>query len=133
VRSAAPAVADAGGPAPALGVAGAAVVLVVTLGLAVFLVAASWKLFSKAGQPGWGCLVPIYNFYLMCKIAGRPGWWTLLAFIPLVNFVIMIIVCIDIAKAFGQGAGVGLGLAFLGIIFVPVLAFGSATYRGAPA
>jgi hypothetical protein len=99
----------------------------------VFLVAASWKLFSKAGQPGWGCLVPIYNFYLMCKIAGRPGWWTLLAFIPLVNFVIMIIVCIDIAKAFGQGAGVGLGLAFLGIIFVPVLAFGSATYRGAPA
>lgn len=77
--------------------------------------------------------MPIYNFYLMCKIAGRPGWWTLLAFIPLVNFVIMIIVCIDIAKAFGQGAGVGLGLAFLGIIFVPVLAFGSATYRGAPA
>lgn len=88
---------------------------------------------TKAGQPGWACIIPIYNVYIMCKIAGRPGWWVLLMFIPVVNLVIAIILLIDISKSFGMGVGFGLGLVFLGIIFWPILGFGSATYQGAAA
>jgi hypothetical protein len=97
------------------------------------MIAAIWKMFSKAGQPGWAAIIPIYNIYVMCKIAGRPGWWVLLMFIPLVNFIIIIILCIDLAKSFGKGAGFGIGLLLLPFIFYPVLGFGSAQYQGASA
>ena len=64
----------------------------------VLLIAAIWKVFSKAGQPGWAAIIPIYNIYVMCKVAGRPGWWLLLMLIPLVNVIIAIILNVDIAK-----------------------------------
>ena len=83
----------------------------------------------KAGQPGWGVLIPIYNIYLLTQIAGRPGWWVLLFLIPFVNIIVGIIVDIDIAKNFGKDAAFGLGLYFLGFIFFPILGFGSATYQ----
>ena len=98
--------------------------------VAVIMIAAMWKIFTKAGQPGWACLIPIYNIYILCKIVGRPGWWVILMFIPFVNFVIGIILCIDLAKSFGQGVGFGLGLVFLSFIFYPILGFGSAQYQG---
>jgi hypothetical protein len=80
-----------------------------------------WKVFAKAGHPGWAAIIPIYNMYVWCKIVGRPGWWVILMLIPLVNIVVAIIVCIDMAKSFGKGAGFGIGLALLGIIFLPIL------------
>lgn len=100
------------------------------LAIALILIIAMWKIFTKAGQPGWAAIIPIYNIYVLCKVAGRPGWWLILMLIPFVNFIIAIILCIDIAKNFGKGAGFGLGLAFLGFIFFPILGFGSATYQG---
>jgi len=102
------------------------------LGLVVgiFLIAAMWKVFSKAGQPGWAAIIPIYNLYVWCKAVGRPGWWVLLMLIPFVNFIIAIILSIDMAKSFGKGAGFGVGIAFLGFIFLPILGFGSAQYQG---
>jgi hypothetical protein len=106
------------------------IVWVCYFAVVILLIAAMWKVFSKAGQPGWAAIIPIYNFYIMCKVAGRPGWWVILMFIPLVNFIILIILMIDIAKSFGKGVGFGLGLAFLGIIFWPILGFGSAQYQG---
>ena len=84
----------------------------------------------QGGAPGVACIIPIYNAYIVCKIAGRPGWWLILFFIPIVSLVISIIVAIDVAKSFGKGAGFGVGLAFLGFIFLPILAFGDATYQG---
>jgi hypothetical protein len=96
------------------------------------MIAAMWKVFSKAGQPGWAILIPFYNLYVICKIAGRPGWWLILMFIPLVNFIILVILDIDIAKNFGKGAGFGIGLLLLPFIFFPILGFGSAQYQGAP-
>lgn len=103
--------------------------IVVWLAIFVLMVAAMWKVFTKAGHPGWASLIPIYNLYVLCLIAGRPGWWVILLLIPFVNFVIAIILCVDIAKGFGKGAGFGVGLFFLGIIFFPILAFGSAQYQ----
>ena len=100
------------------------------LAVIVFFIAALWKVFTKAGQPGWAAIVPIYNAYILLKIAGKPGWWLLLFLIPLVNLIIAILVAIEVAKAFGKGTGFGLGLAFLGFIFYPILGYGSATYQG---
>ena len=96
----------------------------------ILLITAIWKVFSKAGQPGWAAIIPIYNFYVMCKVAGRPGWWLLLCLIPFLNFIILIILNFDIAKRFGKGGGFAVGMILLPFIFWPILGFGSATYEG---
>ena len=106
------------------------IVIIISLAIGILMIAAMWKVFSKAGQPGWAVIIPIYNIYIMCKVAGRPGWWVLLMFIPFVNFIIAIILNIDIAKNFGQGVGFGIGLILLPFIFYPILGFGSAQYQG---
>jgi hypothetical protein len=110
--------------------AGGALVFVIYIAILVLVIAGMWKTFVKAGQPGWGCIVPIYNVYLLCKIAGRPWWWLILMLIPIVSLVIAIILCIDIAKSFGKGIGFALGLIFLSPIFFCILGFGSAQYQG---
>ena len=104
---------------------------VVMFGIMFVFVVGFWKTFTKAGKPGWACLVPIYNLVVMLQIAGRPMWWFLLMFIPVVNFVVALVVVMDIAKAFGKGAGFGLGLFFFGFIFYPILGFGNARYMPA--
>jgi hypothetical protein len=104
--------------------------MIVGLLIALLLVVATWKVFTKAGQPGWASIIPIYNLYVWCKIVGRPGWWIILMLIRFVNIIVGIILCIDMAKSFGKGVGFGIGLALLGIIFLPILGFGSAQYQG---
>jgi hypothetical protein len=104
------------------------VLLLIILLVVVFYIAAYWRLFSKAGEPGWGAIVPIYNLYLLCKITGRPEWWVIVFFIPLVNIVIALIIAMDLAKVFSKSSGFGIGLWILSFIFIPVLAFGSSTY-----
>jgi hypothetical protein len=112
------------------GTAPSPVSTIIGLLIALLVIVAMWKVFTKAGQPGWASIIPIYYVYIWCKIVGRPGWWVILMLIPLVNFIILIILSIDMAKSFGKGVGFGLGLAFLGIIFLPILGFGSAQYQG---
>ena len=104
--------------------------MILYFAIVIFMLIVWWKIFIKAGKPGWGILIPIYNVILMLEIAGRPGWWFLLMLIPVVDIVIAIIVILDLAKAFGKGSGFGLGMLFLGIIFYPMLAFGDAQYVG---
>jgi hypothetical protein len=104
--------------------------LIFILACAAFMIAAWWKVFTKAGQPGWAAIVPIYNMVILLKIVGRPLWWIILMFIPLVNIVIGIIVHLELAKSFGKGTGFGIGLLLLGPIFFPILGFGSARYLG---
>src|SRR5881275_111465 len=104
--------------------------MIVGLLIALLLIVAMWKVFTKAGQPGWASIIPIYNLYIWCKIVGRPGWWIILLLIPFVNIIVGITLCIDMAKSFGKGVGFGIGLALLGIIFWPILGFGSAQYQG---
>jgi hypothetical protein len=99
------------------------------LAIAILMSAALWKVFTKAGEPGWAAIVPIYNFFVLLKIAGKPWWWLLLTLIPFVIFIIVIIMSIDVAKNFGKGTGFGLGLLFLPFIFYPILAWGDARYQ----
>ena len=104
------------------------------LAIMIAILASIWKAFEKAGEPGWASIVPFYNMYVMCRMGGKPGWWFLLMFIPIVGIIVAVLVSIGIAENFGKGAGFGLGLAFLGFIFWPILGFGDAKFRGvAPA
>ena len=109
---------------------GAMIGPLIALAIAVAVIVGAWKVYTKAGWPGWAIFIPFYNAYVLLKIVGRPGWWLLLLFIPLVNFVIGLIVYIDLAKSFGKGTVFGLGLFFLYPIFVPILGFGDAEYVG---
>lgn len=116
------AAAAAGGIAGAIGFVYIAVIVLMIISL--------WKIFTKAGEPGWAAIIPIYNLIVLLKIAGKPIWWFLLFLIPFVNFVIAIIVTFSLAKNFGKGAGFAVGLIFLPFIFYPVLGFGGASYSG---
>lgn len=98
------------------------------LAVLVLMLVSCWKIFTKAGQPGWASLIPIYNAYVFLKIAGKPGWWLLLLFIPIANLVIMILALAGLSATFGKGAGFTVGLLFLPIIFYPILAFSDAQY-----
>ncbi len=110
--------------------------LIIYIALIALVLAGFWKTLAKAGYTGALALIlliPIVNLYviyLLCKIAGRPGWWVILFIIPIVNIVISIIVSLDIAKSFGKGAGFGIGLWLLPFIFYPIVGFGDAKYQG---
>lgn len=103
---------------------------ILLFGFIVFLIAARWKVFSKAGQPGWAAIIPIYNTYVMTQIAGKPGWWVLMMIIPGVNLIFAIWLINMISKSFGKDEGFTVGMLFLGFIFWPILGFGSAQYIG---
>ena len=97
------------------------------------MIAAMWKIFTKAGQPGWAAIIPIYNIIVLLKIAGKPAWWVILFLIPIVSLVMVILTYVGLANKFGKGGGFAVGLIFLGIIFFPILGFGGAQYQGAVA
>lgn len=106
---------------------------VLPLIIVVLVIAAWWKIFSKAGKPGWAAIIPIYNIIVWLDIIGRPVWWVILFFIPVVNIVLAIIVSIDTAKVFGKGVAFGIvGLVIFSVIGYLILGFGSASYQGPP-
>lgn len=104
--------------------------LAIFLVILVIVLAGFWKMFVKAGHPGWAAIVPIYNYYIMCKIVGRPGWWVVLLLIPYISVIFFIILMLDMAKSFGKGVGFAVGMIILTFIFIPILGFGSAEYEG---
>lgn len=99
----------------------------VGLALTVLVMVSQWKIYVKAGQPGWAALVPFYNIYVLIKIIEKPMWWFLLIFVPLLNF----LPYIQLGKKFGKGIGFGIGLILLSFVFFPILAFGDAVYQPA--
>lgn len=103
---------------------------ILVIAFAILMIASMWKVFEKAGQPGWAAIIPIYNIYIMTKIGGKPGWWLLLFLIPIVNYVFVIWLYNMISKSFGKDEGFTAGLVLLGFIFWPILGFGSAKYLG---
>jgi hypothetical protein len=109
---------------------GGLLILVIQLAIFVLIVAGFWKVFTKAGQPGWAAIIPIYNIFILCKIVGRPWWWVILCFIPLINLIALAVLSMDVAKSFGKGVLFAVGLFFLGPIFYCILGFGSAQYQG---
>jgi len=113
------------------------VLWLVSLVISLIFIAGMWKIYSKAGKPGWAAIIPIYNLIVLFEITGKPIWWIILFLIPVVNFIapliVMILVYITLAERFGRGGGTVVGLILLPFIFVPMLGFGSATYQAGPA
>lgn len=103
--------------------------VLIYMGIIIFLIAALWKVYEKAGKPGWTAIVPIYNIVVLLEIVGRPLWWILLMFIPIANIVVSVIVYHDLSKAFGKDVGFTIGIIFLPFIFIPILGFGDAQYQ----
>ncbi|HSX34398.1 MAG TPA: DUF5684 domain-containing protein [Candidatus Saccharimonadales bacterium] len=106
-------------------------VFALLLGVAfvVLIFASMWRVFTKAGKPGWASLVPLYNSYVLLKIAGKPGWWLILSFIPIVNFVVAVIVYYQLVKCFGKGLGFLVLMLLVPFVAYPILGFGSAVYH----
>jgi len=102
---------------------------ILVLVIAVIMIVANWKIYTKAGKPGWASIVPFYNMYVMYEIAGMNGWMFLLTFIPIVNIVIQIMLYLNLAKKFGKSTGFAIGLILLNPIFLLLLAFGNAEYN----
>jgi len=102
------------------------------LAIIAFFVLVNWRIFEKAGQPGWACLIPIYSTIIMLKIIGKPWWWIFLLFIPLIinNIIFGIWATNMLSKSFGKDEGYTVGLLLLGIVFYPMLAFSDARYLG---
>lgn len=105
-----------------------------SLALCVLIIVANWKIFKKAGKPGWAAIIPVYNIIVSYQIVGLSPWLLLLFLVPFVNFVAAIVLSImyagRLAKAFGKGTGFAFGLFFLNVIFLPILAFSDAEYKG---
>lgn len=105
------------------------------IGILIFLVViiaiiiGGCKVFTKAGEPGWASIVPIYNTIILLKIVDKPTWWIILLLIPPISFVFGIIVCIELAKKFGKGTGYGIGIAIFPYIFIPMLGFSDAKFQ----
>jgi hypothetical protein len=107
-----------------------AIVAILYFALIVFLIASMWTVFTKAGQPGWAAIIPIYNIITLLKIVGKPWWWLFLYIIPIAGIVFLVWTYNMLSKSFGKTEGFTVGLVFLGIVFLPILAFGDAKYLG---
>ena len=110
----------------------ALIVPIIIFGIMITIIeiVGAWFMFEKAGEPGWAAIIPIYNYLIGIKIAGKPWWYILLMLIPLVNLVIYIIILNGLSKNFGKGTGFTVGLFFFRFIFIPILGFGKSVYIG---
>jgi hypothetical protein len=117
---------DDGGGAAALGSSFVAFCCVGII--ALLMIASLWKIFVKAGQPGWAAIVPIYNSYIMQEMVGREVWW--LAILIFLSPVWTIVISLDMAKSFGKDTLFAIGLILFPYIFYPLLGFGDAQYLG---
>ena len=104
---------------------------IICMGISVFTIICNWKIFKKAGKPGWAAIIPIYNIIVMLEIAELPMWYIALYFVPGANIYALIKTYIEIAHKFGKSTGFGVGMAFLTPIFAGILAFSKdANYIG---
>ena len=99
------------------------VMLLISAAISVLMLVSMWKVFKKCGKPGWACLIPIYNTYIMCEIAGKEWWYLLLFLVPIANIYAMFVIYDGIAKKLGKSTGFTIGLMLLPVIFWPILAF----------
>ena len=100
---------------------------ILSMALGILKIVSLWKIFKKAGKPGWASIVPIYNIYIMCEIAEKEWWYILLLCVPFVNIYAIIVLYNGMAKKFGKGGGFVVGMILLPVVFFPMLAFGKDT------
>jgi hypothetical protein len=97
--------------------------------IGILMIIASWRIYQKAGKPGWACLIPIYNIIVFLQIINKPLWWFLMFIIPFVNIIFLIMASVEFLKRFGKPTWHILLVLFFSAIYIPVLAFGKAQYK----
>ena len=109
--------------------------MILVAGIVVVTLIGMWKVFTKAGEPGWAVLVPIYNLIVLLRIAGLPWYWVFapfVAIVPILGWIAYMVWIVwvhhRISTRFGQGVGFTIGLTLLGPIFWLILGFGSSKY-----
>lgn len=104
---------------------------IIALLVSVFILVTIWRIYKKAGQPGWASIIPVYNMIVMLRVV-KLDWWHILIwlFVPFASIAYAIIVPIKLAKLFGKSSGFGVLAIFLPVIAYPILAFGQASYEG---
>lgn len=107
-----------------------AFLIVLYVAVIVLLLISQWKIFTKAGKPGWAILIPFYNVIVLLQIIGKPWWWLLLLLVPFVNIVFIIWSLNLLSLSFGKDTGYTVGLILLSPVFIPLLGLGSAEYKG---
>lgn len=105
--------------------------LIFYLAIMVVMIAAIWKIFTKAGKPGWASIIPIYDVIVLIQVAGLEWWYILLLLVPLANIYAIFKIYIELAHKFGKSTGFGVLTVFFSLICLPILGFGDAKYQGA--
>jgi hypothetical protein len=105
-------------------------IVVIYIAVIVLMIVSLWKIYTKAGKPGWACIIPIYNIIVLLEIVHKPWWWLLLMLIPVVNIVFAIWMYNLLSIRFGKGVGFTIGILLLPFIFLPILGLGDAKYQG---
>lgn len=114
-----------------IGIIGSLIFGVIYLGLIIFFGVTYWKIYEKAGKPGWASLIPIYSALVLMEIIDKPKIWVLYMCIPFVGLYWMVLSAIEFAKVFGKDTGFAIGMIVFPYIFLPMIAFGDAQYQGA--
>ena len=107
-----------------------AVFFSISIVVSLLILAANWKIYTKAGEAGWKSLIPIYNTYVLYKIVYGSGWKFLLLFVPILGEIVAIVFCFRLAQAFGKGFLFGLGILLFPYIALLDLGFGRVSYQG---
>ncbi|MFC1222365.1 DUF5684 domain-containing protein [Pedobacter sp. BG31] len=105
-------------------------IAILYLAIIVVMIVGMWKVFEKAGKPGWAAIIPIYNLIILLEIVGKPMIWILWLIIPCVNVVFAIWLYNLVSKSFGKSEGFTVGMVIFPYIFWPILGFGDAKYLG---
>ncbi|WDF76959.1 DUF5684 domain-containing protein [Mucilaginibacter sp. AW1-7] len=121
---------DASSGSPAVFAALFGIMMIPAIITWVIVVVGMWKVFEKAGKPGWASIIPIYNVIVLLEIVGKPVWWIIMFLIPCVNFIFGIWTINLLSKSYGQSEGFTIGLLLLPFIFYPILGFGNYQYIG---
>lgn len=106
------------------------IVSILMIAFCVLSIAGTWRVFAKAGEHGWACLVPFYGNYVLYRIVFDNGWLFLLMFVPLVGMIMALVANFRLGKVFGKSTGFCIGLIFLAPIFMLLLGFSDSEYIG---
>ncbi len=87
---------------------------IISIIFALLATAGLWKIFEKAGVPGWKIIIPFYNLYVWLRIIKKPLWWYIFLLIPFLNVFMLMLMAVEIAKCFQK---YGLGQQALSVIF----------------
>lgn len=102
----------------------------VALVVTVFGIYCNVRIYQKAGYEWWKAIVPYYNLYIMTEFTIGNGWWFLLMFVPVVGIILTYVMFYRLAMCFGKSTLFGIGMIFIPIVFLAILAFEKEnTYR----